>query len=56
MNWKTELILNAFEIVSIKIEHMLFIDSVSYLPMPLRKLPLGIRTFSNQTVVYALFQ
>jgi len=27
------------KIVSMKIEHMLFIDSVSYLPMPLRKLP-----------------
>ena len=25
--------------MSIKIEHMLFIESVSYLPMPLRKLP-----------------
>jgi len=39
MKWKPELILNGLEIVSMKIEHMLFIDSVSYLPMPLRKLP-----------------
>jgi len=39
MKWNTELILNGLKIVSMKIEHMLFIDSVSYLPMPLRKLP-----------------
>ena len=39
MQWKPELILNGFKIVSTKIEHMVFIDSVSYLPMPLRKLP-----------------
>jgi hypothetical protein len=39
MKWKPELILNGLKIVSMKIEHMLFIDSVSYLPMPLRNLP-----------------
>ena len=39
MKWKTELILNGLKIVSMKIEHMLFIDSASYLPAPLRKLP-----------------
>jgi hypothetical protein len=39
MKWKSELILNGLKIVSMKIERMLFIDSVSYLPMPLRKLP-----------------
>ena len=39
MKWKTELILNGIRIVCMKIEHMLFIDSVSYLPMPLRKIP-----------------
>jgi len=38
MKWKPELILNGLKIVSMKIEHM-FIDSVSYLPMTLRKLP-----------------
>jgi hypothetical protein len=37
MNWKPELILNGLNIVSMKIKYM-FID-VSYLPMPLRKLP-----------------
>ena len=39
MRWKPELILNGMKIISIKIEHMIFIDSASYLPMPLRKLP-----------------
>jgi len=38
MNWKHQLILTGFKIVSIKIEHM-FIDSFSYLPMQLRELP-----------------
>jgi len=39
MKWKTELILNGLKIVSMKIQHMLFIDSASYQPMPLCKLP-----------------
>jgi hypothetical protein len=38
MKWKPELILNGLKIVSMKKEQMLFIDSVSYLHMPLRKL------------------
>ena len=38
---KPELILNGIKIVSMKIEHMLIIDSVSYLPMPLRNLPVA---------------
>jgi hypothetical protein len=39
LRWKPELILNGLKIVSMKIEHMHFLDSASYLPMPLRKLP-----------------
>ena len=39
MQWKPELILNGLKIVSMKIEHMGFIDSALYLPMPLSKLP-----------------
>jgi hypothetical protein len=34
-----ELILNGLKIVIMKIEHTMFLDSASYLPMPLRKLP-----------------
>ena len=39
MKWKPELILNGLKIICMKFEHMIFIDSASYLPMPLRKLP-----------------
>ena len=38
MKWKPELILNEFKIISMKFEHIIFIDSASYLPIPLRKL------------------
>ena len=38
MQFKHELILNGLKIVSMKIEHIVFIDSASYLPIPLRKL------------------
>jgi hypothetical protein len=34
----TELILTGLKIISMKIEHIHFLDSVSYLPMPLREL------------------
>ena len=36
---ETRIIFKRVKIVCMKIEHMLFIDSVSYLPMPLRKVP-----------------
>jgi hypothetical protein len=39
MKWKPELILNGLKIVCMKMEHMTFLDSASYLPMALRKLP-----------------
>ena len=39
MRWKPELVMNGLKIVCMKIEHMVFLDSASYLPMPLRKLP-----------------
>ena len=38
IKWKAKLILKGLKNVSMKIEHMLFIDSISYLPMPLRRL------------------
>jgi len=37
--WTTELIFNGLKIVSMKIHHIQFLDSVSYMSMPLRKLP-----------------
>jgi hypothetical protein len=34
-----ELLLTGLKIISMKMQHIYFLDSVSYLPMPLRKLP-----------------
>jgi hypothetical protein len=39
LKWQPELIKNGMKIMSIKFEHMVFLDSVSYMPLPLRKLP-----------------
>jgi len=39
LKWTPELKLNGLKIVSMKIHHIQFLDSVSYMPMPLRKLP-----------------
>jgi len=39
LKWTPELILNGLNVVSMKIYHIQFLDSVSYMPMPLRKLP-----------------
>ena len=49
MKWKPEIILNGLQIASMKIDNLLFIDSVSYLPMPLRNLPkaFGLSLFKS---------
>jgi len=39
MKWNPEIILSGLKIFSMKIQHIHFLDSLSYLPMPLRKLP-----------------
>jgi hypothetical protein len=39
IKWTPELILTGLKIISMKMQHIHFLDSVSYLPMPLRKLP-----------------
>ena len=39
LKWKPELNLNGSKIICMRMEHLQFIDSISYLPMPLRKLP-----------------
>jgi len=39
LKWTPELILNGLKIVNMKIHNIQFLDSVSYMPMPLRKLP-----------------
>ena len=39
LKWTPKLILNGQKIVCMKIEHLTFLDSISFLPMALRKLP-----------------
>jgi len=39
LKWQPKLILNGLKIICMQIQHLTFIDSVSFLPMPLRKLP-----------------
>jgi hypothetical protein len=39
LKWKPELIMNGLKIICMKAEHITFLDSVCYLPFPLRKLP-----------------
>jgi hypothetical protein len=39
LKWEPELITNGLKIISMKMEHLLFLDSVYFLPCALRKLP-----------------
>jgi hypothetical protein len=39
LHWKPDLIMNGLKIMCMKMEHLVFLDSVSFLPFPLRKLP-----------------
>jgi hypothetical protein len=38
LKWKPELITNGLKIIIMKMEHLVFLDSVSFLPCALRKL------------------
>jgi len=39
LKWNPQLILSGLKFISMKIQHSHFLDSISYLPIPLRKLP-----------------
>ena len=39
LKWKLEMIMNGLKVMCMKMEHLVFFDSVSFLPCPLRKLP-----------------
>jgi hypothetical protein len=39
LRWRPELIMNGLKIVSMRVHHIQFLDSVLYLPMPLNKMP-----------------
>jgi hypothetical protein len=45
LNWQQKLIMNGLKIMSMKVEQLTFIDRVSFMPLPLRKLPeaLGLK-------------
>jgi len=49
LKWKPELIMNGLKIMCMKMEHLVFLDSVSFLPCPLRKLPeaFGLTAFKS---------
>jgi len=39
LKWKTELIMNGLKIMCMKMEHLVFLDSVSFLPCPFASSP-----------------
>jgi hypothetical protein len=39
LKWQPELIMNGLKIMCMKMEHLVFLDSVSFIPCSLRKLP-----------------
>jgi hypothetical protein len=39
LKWQPEIITNGVKIMCMKVEHMIFLDRISYLPLPLHKLP-----------------
>jgi hypothetical protein len=49
LKWNPEIILNAQKSISMRTQQLHFLDSVSYLPMPLRKLPkeFGLSTYKS---------
>jgi len=49
MKWNPEIILSEQKIISMRTQHLPFVDSVCYLPMPLRKLPqaFGLSTYKS---------
>ena len=46
---KPYLIMNGLNIVCMKMEQILFLDSVSFLPCPLRKLPASFRLMADKS-------
>ena len=54
LKWKFDLFMNGLKIVCMKMEHLLFLDILSFLPFPQRKLPEAFG-LSIQIVVPLLF-
>jgi hypothetical protein len=55
LKWKPDLIMNELKIMCMKMEHLVFLDSVSFLPCPLRKLPEAFGLTASKSW-YPLFQ
>jgi hypothetical protein len=49
LKWRPKLIMNGLKIMCMKIEHIMFLDSLSYLPLPLHKLSeaFGLNSFKS---------
>jgi hypothetical protein len=49
LKWTPELILTGLKIISMKMQHIHFLDSISYLPMPLLKVPQAFGLSSSKS-------
>ena len=49
LKWKPDLIMNGLKIMFMRMEHLVFLDSVSFLPFPLRKLPEALRLTATKS-------
>ena len=51
LKWKLEIIMNSLKIMCMKMEHLVFLDSMSFLPSALRKLPEAFRVYVGRRVL-----
>ena len=49
LKWRPELIMNGLKIMFMKMEHLVFLDSVSFLSCSLRKLPEAFRLTASKS-------
>ena len=56
LKWNPQLILTGLKIISMKMQHIHFLASISYLPRPLRKLPEAFGLLAQKNVVSALLE
>ena len=50
LKWKPELIINGLKIMCMKMEHLVFLDSVSFLPCALCELPEAIGQSTSKSL------
>jgi len=49
LKWQPELIMNGLKFMCMKMEHLVFLDSVSFLPCPLCKLPVAFGLMASKS-------